>query len=150
MPTFEQKITTIKTTFAELAKSKNETGQHKMPLTVEDVVKDGVVVGARLLSAIEPTAQYLYVPTEGQDYVAGLTFPGDDAAYATQLALEVANAVRSAYPDLATNLVAVIAPKFEDGGVSFTHEGEEVYQIYKDFIVRRSEQIFAEQNEKQG
>lgn len=139
------KIQNVKATFEALAKSKNDSNLTKIFMDVQDVTNaEGELVGVRLLSAVEPTSQYLYIPKEGQDFVAGFVFPGDDSAYSTQLALEVANAVRSIYPELPTNLVSVIAPIYSEAGVSFTGDGEEVYKIYREFMVRRGESITAD------
>lgn len=136
------KIQNIKATFEALAKAKNDSGMAKIFMDVQDVLSaEGEVVGVRLLSAIEPTSQYLYVPKEGQNFIAAFVFPGDDSAFTTQLALEVANAVRSIEPDMSTNLVSVIAPIYAEMGVSFTADENEVYKIYRDFITRRAQTI---------
>lgn len=147
LPTHEQQISIIRATFEALAKSKNESGFHKMPLDVQDVTNsEGVKIGVRLVSAIEPTAQYLFVPSNCE-FVAGFTFPGDDAAYSVGLALEVANAVRSAFPSMPTNLVSVLAPVYSEQGVSFTQDGEEVYNIFREFTVKRAEYIQKEKTQ---
>lgn len=144
---FEQKVNVIKSTFSALATTLNENKATRMPLDVQDIIKDGKVVGVRLLSAIEPTSQFLYAPIQDQDLVAAFVFPADDCAVSNQLTLEVANAVRSAIADLPTYVVNVIAPKYVESGVSFTHNGEEVYKIYREFITNRAK-LIAEEDQK--
>lgn len=144
---FEQKVNVIKSTFSALATTLNENKATRMPLDVQDIIRDDKVVGVRLLSAVEPTSQFLYAPQPDQDLVAAFVFPADDCAVSNQLTLEVANAVRSAISDLPTYIVNVIAPKYTENGVSFTHDGEEVYKIYREFTTNRAKFI-AEEDQK--
>lgn len=139
-----ENINIIKATFQAYANSV-EVREGTMPMDVQDVEKEGKIVGVRLVSPIFPTSQYLYCPdgdgVNKADYVAGFVFPGDDAAFTSQMALDVANAVRSAIPTLPTILTGVIAPKYHEHGVSMITDPDEVNLIHHEVTLRRAEAI---------
>ncbi len=136
------KLRLVKDTFTAYVNTKQEKQEFKLPPQIIDIQPEGSddVVGVRLVFAIEPTIQFVYVPNE-EPFVAAFVFPGDDSAISVSLTLELAHALRSAVPDINVQVVSAIAPVFREEGVNFTTDIDEVYEEYERMIKARATYI---------
>lgn len=127
-------IEIIKQTFEQFAKAK-EGFQCDIATFADE--ENGDVSGVRLIYILNPTIQFVYAPKAGPN-VAAFVFPGDDAAISAQIVQELGKAIRSALPEVETEVIGVIAPVFVEAGVSFTSDVEQVYDIYTECIRQRA------------
>ncbi len=137
----ESEITTLQEKI-EIMRNNFLTFQDKYALTETDIQdiknEEDQIIGVRFVCVINPTIQFVYVPSQ-VDELGVFVFPGDDAAISVQIVAQMTKQVNflRQVPLMPVTVLGVIAPIFGERTIDFTQNSDEVYRIWGEVMTAR-------------